>query len=132
MEVQQVRELNTEGDRRQNRPYNQLKCRMQTESHNKSITMAADLQPAPVLSASVLSNIPESSQQVSFILAKEMPPDEEGVARAQLHVLSSFFVVCSIAPDQSADTSQEPVLPAAFPEPSTVQSWPTAMVCFFF
>jgi len=84
--------------------------------------MAVDSQPSPVLPASVLSSIAESSQPVSFILAEERSVDEGGVAKAQLHVLGFFFVMCSIAPDQSADTSQEPVLPATFPEPNIVQS----------
>lgn len=92
--------------------------------------MAVELQSGPVLPVSALSSIAESSQQVSFILAKGRSGGKGGVAREQLHVLGSLFVVCSIALDQSADTSQEPVVPITFPEPSTVQSWPTVTVCF--
>lgn len=116
-------------DRRKKNHHNsQLKCCMQIYNHNKSSIMAVDLQPGPVLPASVLSSISESSQQISFTLAKGRSADEGGMARAQLHALGSFFVVCSIALDQSADTSQKSVLPAAFPEPST---WPRATAWFF-
>lgn len=60
--------------------------------------MAVDLQTGPVLPASVLSSIAESSQRVSFILAKGRSADKGGVARAQLNVLGSFFLWCAPLP----------------------------------
>lgn len=65
------------------------------------------------------------------MLAKGRSADEGGVAKAHLHVLGSFFVVCSIALDQSANTSQEPVCPLPFLGQAQFGDGPQTQYVFF-
>lgn len=62
---------------------------MQIWSHTQSHMVAVELQPGPVLPASVHSSAAEISQQLAFILAKKRSVDK-GADRAQLHMIGSL------------------------------------------
>lgn len=76
--------------------------------------MAVEFEPGPVLPVSITSGIIQRG----------------GVAIAQLHVLGSVSMMCFVAPDQSADASQEPVLPVAFLSQAQFSSGPQPQYLF--